>query len=206
MRLKINEGKMKKIYMLALVFMVLFSMTMSVEALQQKTMNRQNGVSVYAEWIKNSSIDMMSDTFLSVTQSDVGTDIYLSICTSTFVGPSCKSGMVTQDNVFSMDKKLDSASLKAVQIQLSEWNCDDTGCWETPDGTATIEANWTGTGKVSQDSYKWTSKNGDYIAKGSSSSSSRTATAQGTLNNEKIGTSNFGGMAKFKSMNIEIIK
>jgi hypothetical protein len=30
---------MKKIYMLALAFMVLFSMTMSVEALEQKTIN-----------------------------------------------------------------------------------------------------------------------------------------------------------------------
>jgi hypothetical protein len=36
--------------MLGLAFMVLFSMTMSAEALQQKTINRQNGLSAYAEW------------------------------------------------------------------------------------------------------------------------------------------------------------
>ena len=64
---------MKKIYMLALAFMVLFSMTMSVEALEQKTINRQNGVSAYADWTKTTG-DLTNDTFLSVTQSNIGID------------------------------------------------------------------------------------------------------------------------------------
>jgi hypothetical protein len=195
---------MKKIYMLGLVFMVLFSMTMSVEALQQKTINRQNGLSAYADWTKTTD-DLTTDTFLTVTQSDVGIDIYLSICSYDITGNgSCKSGnMVTQDNVFSMDKKLDSANLKPVQIDLYQMNCDENGmCWETPAGTATIDATWTGVGKVSTDSFKWTSKNGNYIAKGSSSSSSRMATA----NNKELGTSNFGGLAKFKSVDITMTK
>jgi hypothetical protein len=199
---------MKKIYMLALAFMVLFSMTMSVEALQQKTINRQNGVSAYADWTKTTG-DLTTDTLLSVTQSDIGTDIWMYICTYDITGNgSCKSGeIITQENVFSMDKKLDSASLKAVQIELSEWICDENGmCLQTPAGTANIEATWTAIGKVSTGSYKWMSKDGNYIAKGSSSSSSRMATAQGTLNNEDLGTSAFGGMAKFKSVDMQMIK
>jgi len=175
--------------------------------MQQKTINRQNGMQAYAEWIQDTSIDKMSDTILSVTQSNVGTDIYLSICKSTLVGYSCKSGeLITQDNVFSMDKKLDSASLKTVQIPLLEWKCVDDVCSSTPAGTATIEATWTATGKVSTGSYKWMSKDGNFIAKGSSSSSSRTATAQGTLNDEELGTSNFGGLAKFKSVDMWMTK
>ena len=198
---------MKKIYMLAIAFMVLFSMTMSVEALQEKTIIRQNGVSAYGEWI--TSGDLTTDTFLSVTQSDIGTDISISICSIDITGNwSCKSGyMFTQDNVFSMDKKLDSANLKSVQIELFEWICDENGmCLQTPAGTANIEATWTATGKVTTGSYKWMSKDGNYIEKGSSSSSSRTATAQGILNNEDLGTSAFGGMAKFKSVDMWLIK
>ena len=199
---------MKKIYMLVLAFMVLFSMTMSVEALQQKMIYRQNGVSAYADWTKTTG-DLTTDTFLSVTQSNIGTDISMSICTYDITGNwSCKSGyMFTQDNVFSMDKKLDSASLKAVQIDLFYRICDENGmCSQTPAGTANIEATWTATGKVSTGSYKWMSKDGNYMEKGSSSSSSRTATAQGTLNNEELGTSAFGGMAKFKSVDMWLTK
>lgn len=199
---------MKKIYMLALVFMVLFSMTMSVEALQQKIINRQNGESAYADWTKTTG-DLTTDTFLWVAKSNVGTDILMYICTYDITGSgSCKSGgIITQDNVFGMDKKLGSASLESVQIDLFEWICDENGmCSQTPAGTANIGATWTGTGKVSMGSYKWMSRDGNYMAKGSSSSSSRTATALGTLNNEELGTSAFGGMAKFKSMDMQIIK
>lgn len=198
---------MKKIYTLALVFMVLFSMTMSVEALQQKIINRQNGIQAMAEWTKTTG-DLTTNTFLMVTKSDIGTDIWMYVCTYDITGSgSCKSGeIITQDNVFSMDKKLGSASLESVQIELSEWICDENSCTQTPAGTANIDATWTGTGKVSTGSYKWMSKDGNYMAKGSSSSSSRTATVQGTLNNEELGTSAFGGMAKFKSVDMQMIK
>jgi len=161
----------------------------------------------YADWIKTTD-DLMTETLLSVTQSDIGTDIWMYICTYDITGNgSCKSGeIITQDNVFSMDKKLESASLKSVQIELYQWNCDASGCWETPAGIATIEATWSGTGTISKGSYKWMSKDDNYMAKGSSSSSSRTATAQGTLNNKELGTSAFGGMANFKSVDMQMIK
>ena len=199
---------MKKIYMLTLAFMVLFSMTVTAEALQEKTIYRQNGVSAYAEWIETTTDNLTTDTFLSVTQSNIGIDIYMSICTMDITGNwSCNSGYkLTQENVFSMDKKLDTARLESVQIELYQWNCDDNGCWETPAGTVTIEATWTGIGSISKDSYKWMSKSGDYTAKGSSGSSTRAATVVGTINNEEPVTTDFGGLAKFKSVNMEMIK
>jgi hypothetical protein len=197
---------MKKLYVVAFALMVLLSVTMSAVALTSKTIYRQNGESAYASWIAEAE-DLTTDTYLSVTQSNVGNDIYLSICTYDMSDYSCKSGYkLTQKKVFSMDKKLDSANLEAVEIELYQWNCDDTGCWETPDGTATIEATWASTGDVSKNSFKWTDKYGGYISKGSSSSSSREATAEGTLNNEELGTSNFGGLAKFKSADMQMQK
>lgn len=195
--------------MLALAFMVLFSMTMSATALEQKTINRQNGMAAYADWMETKPEGLTTDTYLSVTQSNDGTDIYISMCSYDTEGSnwSCKSGyMFTQDNVFSMDKKLNSASLNAVQIDLYQWNCDETGCWETPAGTATIQATWAGTGDVSKGSYKWMSKYGDYTAKGCSSSLSRAATAEGSINDENIGASSYAGLAKFKDVYMEMIK
>ncbi len=188
--------------MLALALIVLFSMTMSVEAQQQKTITIQNGTQAYAEWI---SKDLTTDTVLFVTQFDVGTFISLQICTST--GLSCKSGgVITQDNVFSIDKKLDYASLKSVTMEMTQSDCylegDVSICTYTPAGTATIDATWTGMGKVTKSSYDWKSKSGDYISKGSDDSSSRMATA----NNEELGTSDFGGLSMFKSVNIQITK
>lgn len=198
---------MKKIYMLALVFMVLFSMTMSVEALQEKIIHRQDGIQAMADWTKTTG-DLTTDTFLMVTKSNIGTDIWISICTYDIIGSgSCKSGVtITQDNVFRMDKKLSSANLESVQIELFEWICDENSCTQTPAGTANIGATWTGTGEISTGSYKWMSRDGNYMAKGSSSSSSRMATAQGRLNNEDLGTSASGGMAKFKSVYMQMIK
>ncbi|MCJ7616135.1 MAG: hypothetical protein MUO43_06315 [Desulfobacterales bacterium] len=199
---------MRKLYGVAFALMVMLSVTMSAVALTSKTIYRQNGESAYADWIETTTEDLTTDTFLSVTQSDVGTDIYLSICTYDMsYYSSCKWGYkFTQENVFSMDKKLDSANLEAVQLELYQWNCDDNGCWETPDGTATIEANWVGIGTVLKSSYTWTDKSGDYISKSSSRSSSRDAIAEGTLNNEELGTSDFGALAIFKSVYMQMQK
>jgi inhibitor of cysteine peptidase len=187
-RLKIKEGKMKKIYMLVLVFMVLFSITMSVEALEQKKAFRQNDISAYADWSATTS-DLTTYTNLSVTQSGNGTDIRMKICTYYNAGNwFCKSGdKLTQNNVFSMDKKFDFATLKSVQIEFNLY-CNNLFCTKNlPDGIATkatVKATWTAVGKISMDS--------------NSGLLSRMATSEGIINNRKIGTSNFGGMAKFK--------
>lgn len=200
---------MKQIYILALAFMVLLSMTMSVEALEQKTLYRQNGISAYADWTETTNDGLTIDTYLGVTQTDDGTDISISICSYEIAGNgSCKSGYkFTQDNVFTMDKKFDSASLNSVQIDnVYEWYCDENGCWESPAESVTIEATWAGIGDISRGSYKWMSKNGDYISKGSSSSLSREATAQGFINGNDLGISDFAGLSRFKSMNMEMNK
>ncbi len=199
---------MKKLYTLVFAFMVLLSMTMSVEALEYKTINRQNGVSAYADWTDTNG-DISTYTDLFVTKTDDGTDIGVSICTNDMKTGnwSCKSGnRFTQDNVFSIDKDLDSASLNAVEIDLYEWYCDENGCWETPAESTTIQANWVGTGDKTKGSFRYASKYGDYIMKGSSSSISREATARGSINGNGLGESDFGGLAKFKSAYMDMKK
>ncbi len=191
---------MKKIYMVVFALLVIFSVTMNATALEQKTMDRQNGMAAFADWTETTPAGLTTDTSVSVTQSNDGTDIYLSVCSFDNVNWSCKSGYkFTQDSVFSIDKKLDSANLKSVQIDFYQWTCDETGmCWETPDGTATIEANWAGYGDVSKGSSKYISRSGDFISKYSDSSSVREATATGTLDSVELGPSNFGGLVIFK--------
>lgn len=199
---------MKKIYMVVFTLMVIFSVTMTAAALEMKSIYRQNGMSAYADWTDTNG-DVSTYTDLFVTKTDDGTDIGVSICTNDMITGdwSCKSGyMFTQDNVFSIDKTLDSASLNAVEIDLYEWYCDENGCWETPAGSTTIQANWAGAGDKTKGSFKYMSKYGDYIMKGSDSSISREATATGSINGNDLGTSDFGGLAKFKSAYMDMKK
>jgi len=201
---------MKKIYMVVFAVLVIFSVTMSATALEQKTIYRQNGMAAYADWMETTPEGLTTDTSLSVTQSNDGTDIYISMCSYGNEGSnwSCKSGYkFTQDDVFSIDKKLNSANLEVVQIDLYQWNCDETGmCWETPDGTATIGANWAGKGIVSKSSSKYISKSGDFISKYSDSSSIREATVTGSLDGLELGPSNYGGLVIFKHASISMQK
>jgi hypothetical protein len=201
---------MRKLYGAAFALIVLLSVTMSAIALTSKTIYRQNGESAYADWMEMITENLTTDTYLAVTQSDVGTDFYLSICTYDMMGNgSCKYGYrFIQDNILSIDKKLDSASLDAVQIDLYQWNCDENGfCWETPAGTATIQAQWTGTGDIQKGSYKWMSRYNDYMEKGSSSSRSRDATATGSIvidsDSRDLGPSNYGGLATFHTSSVK---
>lgn len=200
---------MKQIYILALAFMVLLSMTMSVEALEQKTIYRQNGMAAYADWMETTPEGLTTDTSLSVTQSNDGIDIYISMCSYDTEGNwSCKSGYeFAQDDVFSIDKKLNSANLEVVNIDLYQWNCDETGmCWVTPDGNVTIGANWAGNGEISKSSSKYTSKSGDISIKYSDSSSIREATVTGSLDGLELGPSSYGGLVIFKSASISMQK
>jgi hypothetical protein len=145
---------------------------------------------------------MVTDTYISVTKTNDGTDIYVDIYTwntsdeNYWVG---KSGyMFTKDNVFSMDKKLNFASLS--EIELEAYN------WETGEMVPlTINADWTGVGEISKGSFRSSSKDGDYTFKSSDSSSYRTASVTGYINNCDFGANAYADMVKFKSayMNME---
>lgn len=204
---------MRKLYGAAVALLVLLSATMSAVALTSKTIYRQNGESAYAGWTENINGNLTKDTFLSVTRSNAGTDIYISIYTYDMMGNgSYRYGYRSiDDNIFSMDKKLESASLEAVEINLYQWSCYENGfCWETPAGTAAIQAQWTGTGNIEKGSYMWKSRYNDFMEKGSSSSISRYAAATVSIAidgySQDLGPSSSGGLAAFKSVSMHMQK
>jgi hypothetical protein len=190
---------MRKLYTALLTLVVLLSTTMSVEALESKTIERHNGASAYASWCKTNG-NATIYTYLSVTETDDGTDIYVSTYT---YGPdyySDKSGyMFTKDNVFKIDKKLNSASLSEVQINAHDWYTGETE-------TLTVKANWLGMGDVSTGSSSYSSKNGDYVWKSSDSSKYRGASATCSINGLDLGISPDASLSNFKSAYISMEK
>jgi len=184
--------KMRKIYTMLFTLIVLLSMTMSAEALGSKTIERHSGESAYAGWTEVNG-DITTSKYLSVTETNAGTDVYLDIYTW---GPDYWSGesgyMFTKDDVFSIDKKLNSASLSQVDITVNDWNTGEQK-------TLAVKADWTGKGDVSTGSYTSKSKSGNYVMRTSDSSSYREASVKGIIDNFDIVGDSYASMSKFKS-------
>lgn len=100
--------------------------------------------------------------------------------------------MFTKDDVFSIDKKLNSASLSQVDITVNDWNTGEPK-------TLAVKADWTGKGDVSTGSYTSRSKSGDYVMRISDSSSYREASVKGIIDNFDIVGNSYASMSKFKS-------
>jgi hypothetical protein len=190
---------MKKIYTVVFALMVLLSVTMSAAALESKTIFRQNGNAALASW-SNIAPDGTIFTDLSVTETKVGTDIMVSICKQDLTGNfTCKFGFNSfQQDIFSIDKKLTTATLSPVKVDLFN-----------PDGTLetiTIQTQWTGFGDLTTSTSKFMSKTGRFIEKFSDSSTIREATATGSINGQDLGISNFGELVAFKSASMDMQK
>lgn len=192
---------MKKLHAIVFALLLLLLTTISAAAMEYKTISRQNGGNAYADWSVTSG-DEITYSYLGVTNSNAGSDIYFSQCTYDMVNDeySCKYGnKFTQEEVFTINSKLVSASLSAVEVELYD---ESSSSFET----VSIHAEWTGTGDIIKDSIKYTSKFEDYIFRSSSSTSYRSATVTGSINNEEFGTSEYAGLAKFKSAYIDMKK
>lgn len=195
---------MRKLYTIFFTLLVLLSMTMSVQALDYKSLSRSNDASASASWTKTYD-NATTYTYLSITDTDDGTDIYVYTYTYDTSDPywysySYKSGcLFTKDQVFKIDKKLNSASLSEVKIDLNDWNNGTTE-------TVNIKADWTGEGDISTGSYKSSSTQDDYIWKSTSSSSHRQASATGSINNSDLGTSSYAWMSSSESVSTSMEK
>ncbi len=194
---------MRKIFSVTFALIVLLSLATSVQALESKTIQRDNGASASAWWSKTDGY-LITDTYLSATKSNDGTDIYLGNYTwDTTTGETVNDEygyLFTTDDVFSIDKKLNSASLSEVPINVYNWY---TGEMET----LKVTDDWAGTGEVQKGSYTDVSTNGDYRFKSASSSNYRTATVAGSINNNDLGQTDYnGGLSTFKSAYINMEK
>ncbi len=191
---------MKQILRVVFALLVIFSVTMGAEAFEEKTISRQNGESAFAVWYEQTP-DGSTEKYVNVMKTNDMTDIYVSICSSDISGNyTCKSGYTsTTENVFTIDRKLESAALSAINVDVFDWN-------NPVAETITIQAEWTGTGDATKGSYKYTSRNGDYVSKYSSSSTMREATATGSLNDIELGASTYGSMVTFKDASMWMVK
>lgn len=199
---------MRKSYTIMLALIVLLSTAMSVQALESKTIERQNGASADADWCEIND-DVTTDTYLSVTETKDGTDIYVSMWSSDETGSYEKYGyMFTEDDIFSIDKKLNSASLSEVEIPVEEWYLDyNTGEYIFVGmDTLTVGADWTGKGDIFRDSYTSRSRSGNYVWKSSSSSKYRDASTTGSINGLDLGASYYAALSSFKSASMSMEK
>jgi hypothetical protein len=196
---------MKKLFTSLFVLMVLLSLSISAEAFDSKSIYRTNGMAASASWFENTdSVD--SGTFINVMETDDGTDIYVDIWTYDKAAEvwSDKWGyLFTQEDVFTIDKKLKSATLVPVDIVLYGYDSNtDTSTEET----MTIAAQWTGEDDVIKSSSKYIFKYDDFISKYSDNSMFKEATATGSINNDDLGPSDFGELIKFKSVSMDMEK
>lgn len=201
-KLRNKNSTWKYIGPIAILLLAIFSMTMTVEAYEMKTIERNNGLAADAAWYDGST-----DTYLSVINSNDGTDLYLSTCTYENDIYKCKSGYkYTTEKIFDANKKLTGATLSPVDIDLYSYHCDDYGCYGDYAETVKLQAKWDGIGDIYKDSYKSMSKSGNYVAKYSSSSSIRNAKATASVINQNLGESTYGTLLAFKSVSMTTIK
>jgi hypothetical protein len=184
---------MRKIYTVVFALMVLLSVTMSATALDSKTISRQNGVTAIA-YLSDEATDSIG--FISVTEKDIGTYINVYLLTPT----SMKYGAIsTQENVFDIDDKLMTATLSPVTIELYDENTMTLESF-------TIQAQWTGAGSLTRGSDKTMVKYGNFMAKLSTNSVERQATATGSIGDINFGTSSNAALIKSKTVSITMEK
>lgn len=186
---------MKQIYTVGFALMVLLSMTMSAAAsVQYKQKTIDNGYSADALWS-----DISSNTYLNVYEYQGQTQIYVDICAADY--SSCKLGTTfTSNNVFDENKKLSTATLSSVTIDMVDTS---TGLYVD---TLTIQAGWTGVGSLTTTKSTSSTKSGDITSKYSSHTLFTSATSTGTINGQSLGTSQFADLYHFDSVSIITIK
>lgn len=201
-KLRNKNSTWKYIGPIAILLLAIFSMVMTVEAYEMKTIERHNGLSADAAWYSEST-----STYLSVINNDDGTDVYVSICAYENDIYKCKNGYkYTTEKIFDANKKLTGAILSPVDIDIYSYYCDDYGCYGEYVETVKLQAKWTGIGDIFKGSYKSMSKSGDYMAKYSSSSSYRNAIATASIGDQNLGESTYGTLLAFKSVSMTTIK
>jgi hypothetical protein len=200
---------MKKLFTGMFVLIVLLSLTISAEAFDSKSIYRDKGTAAIADW--NEYTDgVYTDKFINVMETDDGTEIYVGIWTfdeNTGLGSDKWGYLFTQEDVFTIDKKLSSATLSPVVINLDVYDYDsNTDTYTYTMETVTIEAQWTGEGDIIKSSSKYISKYDDFMWKFSDNTLSRKASATGSINKDDLGTSDYGELVKFNRVSMDMEK
>ncbi len=191
---------MKKIIALSMTLVVLFAFTGTADALTSKYIYRTNGVSAMADWFTEG--DIMVETVINVFKSKVGTEIMYFHCegdpNAEYV---CQDGMTTTDqNVFTVNKKLTTASLAPVEFEVWTYTCDEITCEQSGPDMVIVKADWAGTGQLVKGKFMYKDHFGNFMSKFSAGTSMREASATGKVGDTELGLSTYGSIEQFRSM------
>jgi hypothetical protein len=190
----------KKIYAILIAFALLLAIPISAEAAKPIDQKFEQ-VNAYANF--NSLIgDITTNTYVSVTQDVSGTYVYLSTFSYdnqwNFYSSGSGQEFISNNDAFSMDRKLSSASLTLPKMSIDIWTCDlATGeCNYETKVLRNINVQWTGIGKTDSGIYKY--KSGDGTYKYHSGASYITATAAGSIDSASLGISEYAEMGRYQ--------
>jgi len=171
---------------------------------------RTNSQSAYSQWIEN--LDDGTNIYTTIVSSilhDKNVEVFYGKAIFYPDGSSYREegNVVTADSkVFSIDKKLDHASLSTVEVPVrfactidASTNVEE--CFD-PNKTVQIQANWVGKGETSDVAYETKDKADTFKIKYTDLQSSRSATATGSVDSESLGNSITAFMATAKLISI----
>lgn len=180
---------MKKLYTFSIGLIVLLLMAASVSAASDSKTSG-SGADGSATWDFTTDDGRSMYAYIDVYENPSGsTDIYVSFNYDDVNGVyhSFYGSMMTTDDIFTVDKKLASASLSEVSVNGYYYYYDPANYESgSSSGTATITADWTGVGDITK--IKYTVKDGIfYSVKGTSRDAIATGTIIDAEGNELIG-------------------
>ena len=185
---------------IVIAFLVLLSMTISATALMSKSITRDNGVSAYGWWSETTD-NGYKYTNLAVMENDKGTDVFVSTCNFDNEGNGgCRDGSAfTTDDVFTVDKKLNSATLSTVNVDMFDWNTGEMT-------TVPVQASWTSDGDLIRSNSRSISKSSDFTLKFSGKLNYKNAIVTATLDGTDLGTSSYAEIDQFNNAYMSIEK
>jgi hypothetical protein len=170
---------------------------------KDKVIVRDQGTGGFAVWtdisVEVPGVGTVVGAAVRVFETETGTDIFVGLDTEE---GNFANGFTTIDqNVFDASKKLTSATLSPVTIEVSVFDAFGNFI-----GTAeiTIQATWEGTGDVLTDKFNEHIKFDKFSDKFKGSSHEREAIAEGSINNVNLGTSDFAGLFAFKRVEMTV--
>ncbi len=166
-----------------------------------KYMSRTNGHSASAEWYKETAGTGYYE-FILADASDQGNTVIAQTCTIDLVSfaSACWTGYAFPSNaVFSMDKKMNIASLSPVSVVL--W--DDAG---TTSKTVTVQASWTGQGNALKAMTNVNSKYGTFKENYKDRATLRNASASAQIDSSPLDGFLDGIVATYRSADFIIAK
>jgi hypothetical protein len=173
---------------------------------KEKVIERSQIEGGFAEWtdisVEVPGVGTVVYADLNVAESDGGTtDIFVELITEE--GNSLQGFTTIDQNVFDTDKKLTSATLSPVTMEVVTF--DEFG---NVIGTAeiTIQATWEGTGDLGTRKSIEHGRSDDFSFKSKSLVLVREASAEGSINNANLGTSDLAFLFAIETVEVTVSK